>query len=137
MCGHRIYYSGSFNIFTHKFIKWLQLVLLSYGDFYSTIKHVRKHLYTVISPFITKWNTTKIPAVLTSICTYPSFWFLRGGEVELESLVWNSNWKLVKKWRDSPFLIVGPESMKGRELDRILSFDVSSFERVDKLMRTS
>ena len=45
--------------------------------------------------------------------TLPSFWFLRG----------NRN-KITLAWNDFPFLVVGPESMRGRELERVF------FERI-------
>ena len=44
MHKHRIYHKGSVETFSCKIIKWLQIVLLSYGDFYTLIRHVRKTL---------------------------------------------------------------------------------------------
>ena len=44
MHKHRIYHKGSFETFSCKIIKWLQIVLLSYGDFYTLIRDVRKTL---------------------------------------------------------------------------------------------
>ena len=48
MHKHRICHSDSFAIFSYKFTNNYQTMVFSYGDFHTLIRHVRKHLYTVI-----------------------------------------------------------------------------------------
>ena len=76
MCKHRICHSDSFVTFSCIYTNNYQTMVFSYGDFYSLIRHVIKHLYIVIQPFIAKLNTTRIPIVTSEVLTLTFSYFL-------------------------------------------------------------